>query len=101
MPIVGIRRPALISRARFAGTHSSTIAKAPVGMHGLRLQPEMAHHRYTALDHSLNYIFMSVHALELDGVCAGDHQDRCRVESRSQPFSERKKRHVRDDEFAL
>ena len=54
---------------------ASLDSKASVGMHGLRLEPYMAHHRYTALDHSLNYILMSVHALELDSVCAGDHQD--------------------------
>ena len=53
----------------------------------------------TALDHSLNYIFMPVDTLDLNCMCAGDHQNRRLVERRSHPFSERKKWHVRDYEF--
>ena len=61
----------------------------------------MAHHGYPTLNHSLNHIFMPVYALKFDGVCAGCHQDGCRVQRRGQSFPEREKRHVRDDEFSV
>src|SRR5260221_1067593 len=100
------KRPKFLESGRLPGDISRRVAasalyaKASIGANGLRLQPGMAHHRDAALDPSLNYILMSVHALELNCVCAGNHQYQCQDERRSRPLSERKKWHVRDDEFA-
>ena len=112
MPIVGMRRAAVISCARFAGTHSNTIAKAPsslesgcltgdilggvvastldskasVGVDRLRLEAEMTHHGNPALDHPLNHILMPVYTLEFDGMGAGRHQDDAESSAAASPF---------------